>query len=234
MYSFESRVRYSEVTKNKHMDITSIINYFQDCSTFQSEDLGIGISYLESRHRCWILNAWQIQFNRFPSLGEKITISTWPYAFKSMFGYRNFTIQDQDGAICAVANSTWVLMDSITQRPLRVTPDDMSDYHIEAPYPMEYVSRKILLPTELATLDSFPVVKSNIDTYNHVNNGQYINMAKEYLPIDFPLKQLRAEYRNSAHIGDTIVPKINSTDKTYTIVLANTENTPYAIIEFES
>lgn len=233
MYSFESRIRYSEVTNNKHMDITSIINYFQDCSTFQSEDLGVGISYLESTQRSWILNAWQIVFNRFPTLGEKIIISTWPYAFKSMYGYRNFTIQDKDGNICAVANSTWVLMDNITQRPMRVVPEYISAYHIEDPYPMEYAPRKIILPAELTTLDSFPVVKSNIDTYNHVNNGQYINMAKEYLPPDFPLKQLRAEYRNSAHFGDTIIPRINSSDKTYTVVLANTEYTPYAIIEFE-
>lgn len=233
MYSFKSRVRYSEVNKNKQIDLTSIINYFQDCSTFQSEDLGVGLSYLESAHRVWILNAWQIQFNRFPSLGEHITISTWPYAFKSMYGYRNFTIEDSEQKVCAVANSTWVLMDSNTHRPLRVTEDAIKAYFLEEAYPMEYASRKISVPVELETLASFPVIKSNIDTNNHVNNGQYIKMAEEYLPIDFPLKQLRAEYRNSACLGDIIVPKISSTDQRYTVVLADAEHAPYAIIEFE-
>ena len=44
MYSIESRVRYSEVDEHQDLSITGIINYFQDCSTFQSEDLGWGLT----------------------------------------------------------------------------------------------------------------------------------------------------------------------------------------------
>ena len=45
MYTFESRVRYSEVDHTELITLPAIINYFQDCSTFQSEDLGVGIDY---------------------------------------------------------------------------------------------------------------------------------------------------------------------------------------------
>ena len=34
MYSFKSRVRYSEVGEDKKLSLNGIINYFQDCSTF--------------------------------------------------------------------------------------------------------------------------------------------------------------------------------------------------------
>ena len=85
MYSFKSRVRYSEVDNEKKMDMYSIINYFQDCSTFQSEDIGMGLAYLEKNKRVWLMNAWQIVVNRFPSLGEEITVSTWAYDFNSMY-----------------------------------------------------------------------------------------------------------------------------------------------------
>lgn len=33
MYSFESRIRYSEVDQNQELSVTGIINYLQDCST---------------------------------------------------------------------------------------------------------------------------------------------------------------------------------------------------------
>mgnify|MGYP006990307153 CR=1 FL=1 len=46
MYSFESRIRYSETNFHKKLTLTGITNYFQDCSTFQSEDLGLGIEPL--------------------------------------------------------------------------------------------------------------------------------------------------------------------------------------------
>ena len=43
MYTFESRVRYSETDENGLLSIAGIVDYFQDVSTFQSEDLGIGV-----------------------------------------------------------------------------------------------------------------------------------------------------------------------------------------------
>ena len=41
MYTFDSRIRYSEVGEDKRLTLISLVDYFQDCSTFQSEDLGI-------------------------------------------------------------------------------------------------------------------------------------------------------------------------------------------------
>lgn len=97
MYSFDSRVRYSEVDVDRELTLTGIINYLQDCSTFQSEDLNLGLDYLEQSNRAWWLSSWQIVIERRPRFGEEIVISTWPYDFKGMYGYRNFTIRDQAG-----------------------------------------------------------------------------------------------------------------------------------------
>lgn len=98
---------------------------------------------------------------------------------------------------------------------------------------MEYAPRKIDIPKELKIYDRFTVIKSNIDTNDHVNNGQYIKMAEEYLPPNFEIKQLRAEYRMSALLGDIIVPMVNEAKDTCTVVLADTKGNPYTVIEFE-
>ena len=50
MYEFDSRVRYSEVDHHGTMTVPALINYFQDCSTFQSEDLGIGTTAVSYTH----------------------------------------------------------------------------------------------------------------------------------------------------------------------------------------
>lgn len=232
MYSFKSRVRYSEIDRNKKMDMYSIINYFQDCSIFQSEDIGMGLAYLEKNKRVWLMNAWQIIVNRFPALGEEITVSTWAYDFNSMYGYRNFTIKDSDGRFTAFANSIWVYMDTGTYRPVKVTEEDIRGYHPEQKFNMDYAPRKIAIPKNLEVLAGFPVIRANIDTNNHVNNGQYIKMAEEFLPGGFRIKQMRAEYRMSAVLGDIIVPMVCREEDTYTAVLANTDGKPYTIIEF--
>jgi hypothetical protein len=38
-YSFEGKIRYSEVGEDGRLTMPGILNYFQDCSTFQSESL---------------------------------------------------------------------------------------------------------------------------------------------------------------------------------------------------
>ena len=51
MYSFDSRVRYSEIGHRGTMTLPALINYFQDCSTFQSEDIGVGVEVLKKRKK---------------------------------------------------------------------------------------------------------------------------------------------------------------------------------------
>ena len=232
MYSFNSRVRYSEVDTNKNLNLYAVINYFQDCSIFQSEDIGMGLTYLEEKNKVWLMNAWQIIVDRFPSLGEEIKVSTWAYDFNGMYGYRNFLIEDSEKP-CIIANSIWVYMDTKSGRPVKVTEEDVRGYHAESPYSMNYAPRKIEIPKDLTKLTDFPVKKDNIDTNLHVNNGQYIKMAEEYLPNGYAIKQMRAEYKKPALLGDTIIPLVSENKDLFTVVLADQNEKPYAIIEYK-
>lgn len=232
MYTFDSRVRFSEINHHKGvLDLCSIINYYQDCSTFQSEDLNIGFDYLQSINRVWLLNSWQVQIKNPVRLGDYITIGTWPYDFNGCYGYRNFIMKNQEGVVLNVASSIWVYIDTLTGHPTKV-PDDSGGYQIEAPFPMEYADRKIKLPNNMTNYPAFPVVKSNIDSYNHVNNGQYIKMAEEFLPEDFNVSAFRVEYKKQAVLSDIILPRAVRNDKLYTVALCNDNEQAYAIIEF--
>ena len=46
--NFNSRVRYSEIDHHGTLTLPALINYFQDCSTFQSEDVGLGTEVLKA------------------------------------------------------------------------------------------------------------------------------------------------------------------------------------------
>lgn len=238
MYTFHSRVRYSEINKKKELDLFSVVNYFQDCSTFQSEALGIGMQFLEERNHVWLMHAWQVIVNRYPSICEEIAVSTWAYDFKAMYGYRNFLMQDKAGETLAYANSIWVLADIHSGRPVRITEEDSGRYPLEAPYEMTYAPRKITLPQEMQEEPAFLVVRSDIDTNGHVNNGQYIRMAETYLPDDFTIRQMRAEYRTPAVLGDRILPRTaygnspDTGDLCHTVALCRADGQPYAIVSF--
>ena len=65
-YSFKGRVRYSEIGEDGCLTLPGIQNYYQDCCTFQSENIGQGMEALEERQRAWVLSSWQIVVNRYP------------------------------------------------------------------------------------------------------------------------------------------------------------------------
>ena len=64
MYDFKSRVRYSEVNSEKEMTLPALIDYLQNCCTFQSEDMNVGVDYLERNHSAWVLSSWEIEKSR--------------------------------------------------------------------------------------------------------------------------------------------------------------------------
>ena len=234
MYSMEGRVRYSEVDCNRRMTFSALLNYFQDCCTFQSEDLGVGVEFLESRQAAWMLVSWQVVVERQPLLGEHICVKTWPYDFGGFYGYRNFTLEGADGQIIAYANSVWVYMNLANGRPTRIADKLLEVYEKEPRFDMEYRERKItaIRDDEGIRAEGFGVHPSQIDTNQHVNNERYIEMAKEYLPECFEIHEMQAEYRKSAVLGDTIYPIVQEEERTVTVVLADEKDKPYAIVKF--
>lgn len=232
MYTYNSRVRFSETDTDRLLSMEGIVNYMQDCSSFQYEDLGASIDYLSSIKKNWILNTWQIVIERRPKVYEQITVGTIPYDYKDIYGYRNFFINDSEGNRCAYANTVWVLLNSDTNMPTKVTEKAVVGYNNEPKLDMDYADRKIIIPKTLESHDPFKVLYNHLDTNLHVNNGKYIRMAMEYLPNDFIVKQMRVQYVKSAVYGDTIVPKIGKIDNKFYVSLDNINNKPYAILEF--
>ncbi len=232
MYTFDGRVRYSEVDGDGRLTMAALINYFQDCSTFQSEDLGVGIRYLQERNLAWVLCSWQIRVERYPELGEKITVGTAPYDMKGFLGYRNFALLGQEGEFLARANTLWSLLDMQKGRPVPVPEDMLKKYVLEPRLDMEYASRKITAPGERSLREPITVKKHHLDTNHHVNNQQFIGMAMDYLPEDFVVGQVRAEYRRQAFLGDVLVPGVLYNGENYIVVLADTSGAAYMTAEF--
>ena len=232
MYKMEGRVRYSECAADNRIKIPAIINYFQDCTTDNSEQIGVGHDFLVERKRAWILNSWQVEIKRRPEVRESIEVSTWATGFKGVFGPRDFYLKTKNGEELACAHSLWVYIDTETGRPVKPTEEEIAVYEVGEPIPMETVSRKIKLPEQATWVDTFPVHKYHIDTNAHVNNSRYIELACEALPEDFEVKKLRVEYKKAAVLGDRMVLKRVIEEERIVAELCDEDGNTYAIVEF--
>lgn len=233
MYSYDSRIRYSEVGSDSKLTLLSLLDYFQDGSIFQSEELGLGVEYLREQKMGWVLNFWQIDIDRYADLCERVTINTHPYDFKMYMGFRNFQMLGADGKQIAVANTLWTLLDMENNRPVKPPRVMLDKYKISPPCEMEYLPRKITFEGKEEACPRVEVRKHHLDTNYHVNNGQYVAVACDFLPQDFKVDRLRAVYHKAAVLGDVFYPVLyHINEKCIGVALNDEQGTAYANVEF--
>lgn len=244
MYTYDSRIAYSETDADGFLTPEALVDYFQNCSTFQTQDGPVPMEELRRRGILWVINAWQIDIHRLPYLGEYVTVGTVPYEMKGFIGLRNFFLDTADHQErLAVANTTWSLIDIEQGRPVRVTQDICDAYPLDPQLEMENLPRKIKLPASGGEVTaSFAVSVHHLDSNYHVNNGQYIRMAldiaREQGALDgrnTSLMRIRADYRAQARLGNEICPMVytqqNEEQTMVTVALNDTEGNPYTLVE---
>lgn len=232
MYRFQSRIRYSESDCSGRLSLPGLLDYFQDCSIFHSEELGLGVEYLKDKELIWALTSWQIIIKRYPKQCEPVAIGTAPYDFKGFIGYRNFWMWDEKGEEVAAANSIWSLIHMGSGKPAKVPLEMLEKYVLSPKAEMEYAGRKIVFEGEGKREAGLSVMAHHLDTNLHVNNGQYVRMAMDYLPEGFSIGQLRAEYKKQAVMGEEIYPVIYETVNKTGVSLQDAAGTAYCNVEF--
>ena len=141
-------------------------------------------------------------------------------------------MKDESGEQIACANSIWVYMDVEKGKPVRVDKEQAEAYGIDEPLEMPYEDRKIEEAESYEEKAPFPVRKYHIDTNEHVNNCQYVQMAMDYLPENFKIHQMRAEYKKQAFLDDVLHPYVVQTETGYIICLQDEEGRLYVSVEF--
>lgn len=251
MYSFKSRVRYSELAADKRLSLVSIINYFQDCCTFEAEDKDVGLQWLNDHHTSWMLTNWQIHILRRPEFCEDIEIITWASGFKFFIGRRSFLIRSISGEPLVYALSDWAYVNVVENRPEKDVPaKELEVYGLDVPIEKRFsefdipvseeqqilkgkIDTSFMKDIDISGVSNFIVVSGeHLDTNNHVNNAQYVAIAAAQLPADYKTNIFRAEYKMQSKLGDVLYPVVKTTDEGYIVVLSDGDGNAKLVCEF--
>lgn len=240
MYSFTSRVRYSEVDENWRLTIPALIDYLQDCSTFQSDLLGMGPEHIASTKLAWMLSAWKIEIRELPRFNDEIVVSTWATGFKGLRANRNFTVRaagaPEDAEPLVRTDSSWFMFDGNKGRPVRTPKSECMPYMErdggDAPLDMPAIPHVVRIEDEGEPLTPVQVTAAHLDTNHHVNNAQYVAIALGALGERVPATPLTLDvhYSQAAKLGDVIYPHLHEQDGALTVTLDNADGKHYAIV----
>ena len=232
MYTYHDRASYSRIDKDGLLGVSVVVNAMQDCCLFHSEDVGHSALNLLKKDRAWLVSSWHVVLERRPKLGEHFSVHTWPYKFKGIFGYRNFLMETPEHEVLAYADSRWFFFNPVTNLPVRVDEDEKAAYPTGPAYKMDYQSRKVSCPAETSLVQKIDVCQNYLDTNKHMNNGQYIRLAVNVLPLDYEVRELHAEFRLAAKMGDTLYIRTAESADHYYVVFTDAEENPYFLSDF--
>ena len=131
----------------------------------------------------------------------------------------------------AQANSVWTLLQFDSMKPVLPPADMLGRYPVEERLDMKYEGRKIPVPETGVYEAPMTVQRQHLDSNNHVNNAQYISIAIPYLPEDFPIGHLRAEYKKQAHLGDELLPYVVTEEDKIIVSLRDDTGAVYVNVE---
>ena len=166
------RIRSSECDEKDVMRLASLWDVMQDAANEHARNLGLAYEDIHARGLAWALIRMDAKIIRYPKYGENIDVVTYPAGINKIYAIRHYRVFDAEGNEIAFANSSWIVVDVKTQRPLRA--GKIFNEIFSGEYAGELCPKLGEVPG-MAHKRDIIAEYSDIDPNQHVNNARYIN-----------------------------------------------------------
>ncbi len=188
--------------------LVTLLNYLQDSAGEHAGRLGLSVLDLFKRRMTWVLSRYHVLVHRYPAMGDRLEVTTWPSGKGGYFATRDFEVADGSGQPVLAATSSWMIIDLERKQPVKV------EAVIDVPYAVERRAlddpfASLPVPAARETEVRFRVESGHLDWNRHVNNAVYVAWAIEGVPPEVLLKsrpvELEVSYRAEAFYGEEIL-----------------------------
>lgn len=209
-YSQTMQLPFFLATENGTVSLANVVNLIQHVSEMQLDELGIGEEAHTKTQRGWIITQSHLDVVRMPVAEETVTLWTEARSYNRILCYRDYGIDDENGAPLIRVKSSWAIMDLVARRLVPVTPEDVAGVGAVADSHVERLPR---LP-KLTRTDferRYNVRYFDIDGNHHVNNVHYFDwlldpMGDEFLNTHTPVT-VDIKYAHEVMRGSQVVSR---------------------------
>lgn len=238
IYKEEFKVGLKDVWKGKEVSNIAILEYLEDIAAYHSDSVGYGIETSDKTHLTWLLLDWKVKVIKRPEYGQTLDIHTWSRHIIKCYAYRDFEVYDENGELCVIASSKWLLVNNQTGKIAKVEQEMADKYQSEIDRSVfdEKEIEKIKLPQDFKSSIKYQVKRNDIDVIGHMHNLYYLNLAYEALPhevyMDRPFDEVRIMYKKEIKQGDIVCCKYAYENNRHIVaILSNDEKVLHAIIQ---
>ncbi len=175
MYEYEEsrELRTSDCDFMGRWRFSAMLEAMQEAAGIHSARLSCGREELIRKNAAWVLVRSEVRVNRYPKVGERVTVKTFHGKTRHAFYPRYYVVTDGEGKEIAVSSSLWVLMDlgtreTVSGEKIGVKLPDNPDAKPPLPFPAA------IKPIEGETRESeYRARYTDLDVNEHVNNTKY-------------------------------------------------------------
>ncbi|MCQ2447837.1 MAG: thioesterase [Oscillibacter sp.] len=205
-YFRQEELVFADCDRNKKARVATLLSKAAAYAGYDYDARGLTHDKLMELHQAFLLSRLSMRIHRCPGVRDVLDITTKENGAKGAHVQRVFTIQDQQGDLCASIKSDWILVDPVSRKILRPSaftakPLYTCEEEIDCPDP-----KKIVMPKEnLEELGVRKVMWSDLDGNGHLYSGNYGDIIWDFLPQDLqeePLKDFYINYSKEATLGE--------------------------------
>jgi medium-chain acyl-[acyl-carrier-protein] hydrolase len=204
----------SEVGKAGVIKPRNLANCLQDTADMAVTELKADVSSVMKSGYVWILVQVKMSVNRWPKLGETITIRTWHNVNDSLYTFRAYSLRSGNESLMN-GHTSWILLDLAHSRPIRPKKNLPQLFILNGGENPEVSSEFTELPRAHSDITGnihkkcFEVRLHDLDANEHVNNAVYIEWAVESVPKEisknYQLSGWDVIHRKGAYLGDEVI-----------------------------
>ena len=188
--------------ENNPLTLHHIIQALNDITRVHSDALGLGTDYHLARDLAWVVTRYHVTFVKPFEAGD-VQVSTEPYSFKRMMGYRVYDIH-KDGVLLVEGSVQYMLINLKTKVP--VYPTDEMIERFSARYndgrTLSFPKHKFHKQNK-GKQWTYTVLETDIDANGHVNNAAYFKAIEG--PYVSECQSLSVTYKEEVFLGDEVL-----------------------------
>ncbi len=222
IFSRKHHIQGYEVGARRTAKFSTLLNQFQDIAESHAAQLGVSLDALQEKGLLWVLSRYHIRMHSLPSVGDTISIQSWPSAWERLFAIRDFRVCAPSGEEIGVASSAWLVVQANSFRPVRGR-DLLPQFRLHPERALAAEWKKIEIPETLDHQREFQVLHHDLDVNGHVNNAVYAVWALESAPDSCwqnhrPM-EMEIQFLSMAFAGETVRAEtaVQQSGSTYTL-----------------
>ena len=196
VFEAEYSIPYAGIGPDGAMKLPVLLDILQDMADRDAHRMSMTVADLLPRGLSWVLRQYRVVVDRYPGHESLLNVSTRHGPRRNLHSIRTFEVRDAAGPV-ASAWTSWILIDTLRGRPLRLDRHTTEVYTREA-YPMDGDAPSLPVVEEFAYDTFFSVRRWDLDRNAHVNNAVYFSWAVESAPdtvaAEYELVKVEAEY----------------------------------------